>query len=445
MDGKIRVGYGRMDMMPAGPIELGGLGNGHMRVSENVLDTLMVTCIAVTDQQGETVLLLELDIVKLNDDWADQMRAMVSEGTGVPVSHIMAAASHSHSAPEVKPFDQRVERVARFMDRTNEQAVKAAQMALEDRKNARIYGGITELSGMNYVRHYWRADGVCVSRGTKDLPVVSHTADADHRLQLVRFAREEGKDILLMNWQAHPTFTGQSFRKDLSADYIAPVRTYMEMMGDCHFVFFQAGGGNLTTGSKIQSEPSIKDMYQYAKALSDAALAMLPDLKPLEAGPVKVSTRRYEGRINHSLDHREAEAQDVWDFWRKDGTLANSWPYAQERGFATPYAAQGVLIRKAMPITQEMEINAISVGELAIGTMPGEIFDTCAAQVKDESPFSLTLFFSLVNGYHDYLPNHHAYSYGCYETTCCYYEEGTCEELAEIAVDMLRELRNKAD
>ena len=441
MEQKLLVGYGRMDMLPEGPIELGGLGNGHIRVSENVLDTLMVTCIAVTDPQDETVLLLELDLVKLNDDWADQMRGMVSEATGVPVSHIMVAASHTHSGPEVEPFETRAPRVARFMDRTNEQAIKAARKALEDRKPTRMYGGISELPGMNYVRHYWRADGVCASRGTKEIPVVSHTADSDPRLQLVRFEREEGKDILLMNWQAHPTFTGQSFRKELSADYIAPVRTYMEMMGDCHFVFFQAGGGNLTATSQIASEPSIKDMYQYARVLSNAALAMVPDLKPIAAGPVKVASRRYVGRINHTLDHREEEAKDVWAFWEKDGTLANSWPYAQEHGFPTPYAAQGVLYRKAMPVTQEMEINAICLGELAIGTMPGEIFDTCAAQVKDESPFPMTLFFSLVNGYHDYFPNHHAYSYGCYETTCCYYEEGTCEELAENVLELLGQLK----
>jgi hypothetical protein len=215
----------------------------------------------------------------------------------------------------------------------------------------------------------------------------------------------------------------------------------MEMMGDCHFVFFQGAGGNLTAQSNLPGEPCTKDMYQYAKKLSDAALAMVPDLKPLAAGPVKLVSRQYVGRVNHTLDHREAEARDVWDFWRKDGTLANSWPYAQERGFATPYAAEGVLNRLKMPLTQNMELNAITMGELAIGTLPGEVFDTCGAQIKDESPFPMTLFFSLVNGYHDYFPNHHAYSYGCYETTCCYYEEGTCEELADNVLELLGQLK----
>lgn len=43
MNLEIRVGFGRVDIMPEGSVELGGLGNGSFRKSERVLDTLYAT------------------------------------------------------------------------------------------------------------------------------------------------------------------------------------------------------------------------------------------------------------------------------------------------------------------------------------------------------------------------------------------------------------------
>lgn len=58
MSCEIQVGFGRKDIMPIGSIELGGLGNGPHRKSENILDTLYATCIAITDSEGQALLLI---------------------------------------------------------------------------------------------------------------------------------------------------------------------------------------------------------------------------------------------------------------------------------------------------------------------------------------------------------------------------------------------------
>lgn len=56
MNAEIQVGFGRVDIMPIGSIELGGMGNGPFRKSENILDALYLTGVAITGSEGKNLL-----------------------------------------------------------------------------------------------------------------------------------------------------------------------------------------------------------------------------------------------------------------------------------------------------------------------------------------------------------------------------------------------------
>ena len=97
----LKVGFGRVDILPEGSIELGGYGNGPQRKSTNVLDVLYATCIALTDESDETVLLITTDLLHAMKEMVADARKGIFEATGVPEDHIIIAATHSHTGPDI--------------------------------------------------------------------------------------------------------------------------------------------------------------------------------------------------------------------------------------------------------------------------------------------------------------------------------------------------------
>ena len=82
----LKVGFGRIDIMPQEHVELGGYGNGPHRVSTHVLDTLFASCVAITDEQDNTLLLIQKlsrpaeEVFDLSQPWnRDRYNRMIQE------------------------------------------------------------------------------------------------------------------------------------------------------------------------------------------------------------------------------------------------------------------------------------------------------------------------------------------------------------------------------
>ena len=61
-NGGFRVGYGKAEVTPEGPVGMGGYGRSDQRISTGVLSYLYVTCIAITDADDNTILLYGMDL-----------------------------------------------------------------------------------------------------------------------------------------------------------------------------------------------------------------------------------------------------------------------------------------------------------------------------------------------------------------------------------------------
>ena len=95
------VGYAKVDVTPDFSVPLNGYGNIETRMSTGFLDRIYATCVAITDERNETVLLFSYDMASADPRFLVTLRASVSQKTGVPANNIMLTASHSHSAPAV--------------------------------------------------------------------------------------------------------------------------------------------------------------------------------------------------------------------------------------------------------------------------------------------------------------------------------------------------------
>ena len=130
------VGYGRVDITPLESVPLRGYGNTSRRMSQNILDPLYATCLAMTDQSGTTLLLYALDLCVFGPISAARLRPNLSKATGIPQDRIMLSNSHTHSAPDLENTE--VPSAARYLDQLDQWLLAAAALALDDRKPAQM-------------------------------------------------------------------------------------------------------------------------------------------------------------------------------------------------------------------------------------------------------------------------------------------------------------------
>jgi hypothetical protein len=89
------------------------------------------------------------------------------------------------------------------------------------------------------------------------------------------------------------------------------------------------------------------------------------------------------------------------------------------------------------------EVQVIQLGEdVALVTLPHEVFVELGLEIKRRSPYRQTLVLSLANDIDFYVPTRKAFAEGSYEVTTSSYQTGGGELLVDGAIRRLAELKN---
>ena len=431
------VGYARINITPDEPTGLAGHGNTDERKHKEVLDYIYLTCVAMTDSQDNTFLFYAADLCSIEDQVIGAARTKVSEKVGIPGEQMMFNYSHTHSAPSGSII----------ADLFTKAAVEAAEKALADRKNATLYVGKTETQGLNFVRHYYLSDGFAKgdNHGVMDgRTYVSHTTDADPEMRLLQFKREGGKDVIMINWQTHPHITGGQKVYSMSADIIGAFRTNLEEQYDCLFAFYQGAGGNINPTGKLEGEnandSNPRDYRIHGQLLTKHALDALSNMTQAETGPIKYIQEIYSCKSNKEDMDMAYYAADVVAYKASGHDDVETMNYGLQFGIYSIYHANSIVSRASNPDTVEIEITAVSFGDVGMVFAPYEMFDVNGKYIRDNSPFDFTFSCGYSNGKTGYFPSLEAWEYGCYEADTTRVARGTAEEVAERFVEMLDEL-----
>lgn len=388
----LSVGFGRANITPEKSVHMAGYGDDLTRRSEGVMDELYATCIAFTDSNGNSAMLITADL--LDVDPHINIRGAVVKATGIAYDNVIFCATHTHSAPRTSNLNPK------YVDMLKENIARAAAEAMADRAPVKTQTESANVEGLTYVRHYINADGSIMGNnfGDHSQPILGHTTEADNLLQVIRFQREGKKDIVLVNWQGHPLIasTGspeaKAQRLQLSSDYVGPCRDYVEAESDTLFAFFLGGSANSNSYSYIEGE-GVKDHRVYGKLLGEEVVKCLSGMTDTKTNAV-TSTK-----VQPAL------------------TTAKGNP------------------------SNTMELYAVGIGDISFVSAPFEMFDTTGMAIKEQSPYSMTFVLTLCNGDMGYMPTQECWDYpGCYEVSSCHFQRGTAELLEKAYIDMLNEL-----
>lgn len=394
MENKISVGFGRVVITPKETVGLPMEGYSN-QISQGVLEDILGTCIAITDEKGQTLLLYTVDRTECNKPPVDELRERLSAAYGIPGDNITVSATHTHSGP-----------VLRCMPDYVDDLEKAAQEAMADRSPATISVGSYDVPDMNFTRHYHMKDGSFAgdNYGDNKVGYKDYTSIADPTMRLIRFHREDKKDVVMVNWQVHPklastwdTPEGRATRYLLSPDLIGYARDYVEATEtDVLFAYYTGAAANVNPFSKLAEkwDTTPKLASEYGVQFGKHVVTALKDLKPVESG----------------------------DLGSKKTPLG-------DRGF---------------------ELHAYRLGDhIGIATAPAEICHETGTQIREGSPFETTFVLSCANGRDTYIPIDEVWDYQSnngtipYEVRICRYPRGTAELLAKDLGKMLTELAQK--
>jgi hypothetical protein len=80
--------------------------------------------------------------------------------------------------------------------------------------------------------------------------------------------------------------------------------------------------------------------------------------------------------------------------------------------------------------------------DVALVGLPGEVFVDLGLHIKQHSPFKTTIVIELCNDSPGYIPTKKAFGEGSYETVNSRVKPGGGEQMAELAVDLLKQLKS---
>ena len=385
------AGFGRTEVNPPIGVGLGGYGNHMTRLSRKILDDLMLTCTALCD--GENVVLLySTDLVAIGPGVVSYVQKQAEKNFGIPKENVIINATHTHSSPAF--YNSNVTGMNKYAKLYYSAAMEIAEEALRDLAPAQILVGQSKTDGLSYVRRYVnKITGEYLGKNLnpgQDPNVVAHESEEDEVLQVIRFDRDEKKDIVLVNWQCHPTAPGGENSTDVSADFVSTLRSQAEEDYDVLVSYHQGAAGNLAQTGYVEGDRNNStDFYQHGRNIAAVVGDALQKATPAQAG-----------KIQAKLNVSKAEFKEA---------ILNG---TQTRAYG-----------------DTLPLYTITCGDLAFCSIPGELHDSLGRYLREASPYKMTFLCGYSNGLNGYIPASFAFPNGGYEVDQTHYVQGTGEAL----------------
>ena len=436
-------------------------GYYHERLAEGTIDPLKAKAIVFRDANAEAALVV-CDLIGIATDLSKAIRQRASDKTGIPVSNIVVSATHSHTAPDyMKELylylgkENQAPLRKTYIEKLINGPVEAIAKAHAAAKPTSLeFGAATEEPTVSFNRRSVMRDGSVKTWISHDQPdVVRAAGPIDPQIELLVLRNESGEPtgILInfalhldtvggMKWSAdYPYFIEQTLRKGLGSDLISIFGT--GCCGDINHVNPKSRERNKADfignaiGTSIEKGLGQLKPVERTDLVAKSRVVQLPLQDSTKEEVVRsieiLQAARRKDKVDF-LDHVTAYKKMMLDHFRHRESYANTvehitWGLSRSLGG----------IGETIPA----EVNVITIGQdVAIVTLPGEVFVELGLAIKQGSPFRTTLVIELSNCVETvYVPNRAAYAGGSYEVTNSTTQPGSGEMLVEAALSLLRE------
>ena len=447
MENNLLVGYARVDATPM----LGITMRGYFRVrrAEAILDPIEICAIAFAS--GDTkVVALTFDVCAFPEDTALDLRSHIAEVNGLPLEAVYLHATHTHTAPFVdKEFKDCLEQ--EYYRSVYHKMADVAKFALEDLKPAKMGYATGVAPEVAFIRRYKMKDGtIRTNPGIGNPDVVGPVGEADHRVNVLRFNREDGTTVILGNYGNHPdTICGEK----ISADWPAFVRRQVEQaLPDSKCIFFTGAQGDVNHWNVQPSFPTTELMFDagemqrnhrfsqsVARAISGTILQQFDRARYCPVDSIRIKQMTVQLPSNRPTPEQMPEARRIHELYSTG--RGNEIPYTGMMWTTVVAEARRMINLEHGPDYFPMNLHGIALGNVALLGIPGEPFTGIGVELKKAPGWDLVLPCCLVNGSVGYFPMMDSYEEGGYEARSSRFKAGVAEHIIAEGTKLLGELR----
>jgi len=407
----MQIGFASADITPSiGMEQPGGFSKAY---HQRIHDACCAKAVVIAGD-GARVALVGLDALSVKKSIVAQARALITEKTGIPGSHVLVGASHTHCGGPIvgarpgdfaQAFDPELcESLAQesatapdlgYLDHVARQIATAVITADEAKEEARLSVGRGHEDTVAFNRRFWMQDGTQATHPGKGNPeIVKPAGPVDPEVGVLGAWRPDGSFLgCIVNFTCHGT-TGNP---GASADWIHWLRqTITGGMGGGEVVFLNGACGDVTQVDNLslqESEFGAKWSRRVGQKVGAEALKVLCMAEPAELLPLAATQRVLtlesrtvsDERFRAALDFWQSDAPEGWDKW---------------------WAREEILLHEWVKVEPEVacEVQAIQVGPAVFVANPAEYFCQFGLNIKARSHFPYTWVVELANGCVGYVP-----------------------------------------
>jgi hypothetical protein len=439
-----RVGVAATDITP--PLGISMAGYYHARGADGVLDPLWCKALVV-EADGARAAFVALDLISVTRAITDEARAEIEKAVGLAGDHVMIAATHAHTGPQLAGRDRRSEALggevslsAQYTETLPAKIAAAVRRAHERLEPAQLRAAKGRCDGLTFNRRYIMRDGTVGWNPGKlnpDIVMAAGPSDPEVGILLMEKPKASGPAQTLatcVNFAMHSDTTGGS---KLSADWPGALsRVLAGYHGPDHLSLVTLGTcGNLNHldfgWGWPQSTPI--EPHRISTILGAAVFQAYKGLQPVAVGPIRAKSEIVELALPGVTPAQVEEARQTLAV-TKDDRGANFMKQVRA------YRTLDVAGREGKP--HRVEVQVIALGpDVAWVSLPGEVFVELGLAIKQRSPYPHTYVVELANENIGYLPDRRSYAEGNYEPESARCAPGSGERLVEAAIRLLTALR----
>jgi neutral ceramidase len=450
---------------PLGTLRVGGFAPFP---TVHVHDELHARCLVLDD--GKTKLALVVcDLLGMHRSVSLEARRLIQEATGIPPSHVLISATHTHSAGNALGTsrytnEQELDDYQRFIARRISDGVRCAMNLL---RPAEIAFGSIDVPEHLLNRRWFVKEGKGVPNPFGKVERVRKTGapnddfthpagPVDSAVSFIALREPSGRPIsVYAAYSLH--YAGDSGPAHVSADYFgmfceALKRLQSTPEDDPPFVAMMANATSGDVGLN-QAKYRGKGAYQRSPLVAN-------DL----ARKVNAALADVTWKDHATLDARFREADIAWrpiepDLleWAKQvesqaprlstGNIPVAAKWATTPDWVTRLSYAGrvqVLAAKKGPAKVPLQV--LRIGDICVGTMPCETYAEIGLEFKQRSPFANSFMVELAHAMIGYLPTPPQFEFGEYSTWpgTNVLEREASVKMLDALIEMARQLKSTA-
>lgn len=408
------------------------VGNWNSPPATHIHDQLFAKTLAIDDGTTRLVFVL-VDNVGINREVFDQAKERLNKETGLPIEHMLMAATHTHSGTSAQGKGQQrgnfqennpLDDYQKFLVG---RIVDGVKVAINNLEPAVIAWGSGMVPQHVFNRRWFMknpvmsplglTDKVKMNPGVGNPDITEPAGPVDPEVSFIAVKSPDGRPIAILgNYSLH--YVGGVPKGHISADYFAVFGDKIQQLlgSDIQkppFVGIMSNGtsgdvNNINFQGPKESRGPYEKIQVVAGDVADEVYRVYQSLEFKDWVPL--------GGVHSvlTLDVRRASPVVLENMAKVRAHPEDSEPLFHS--LEKTYANRIKQLEEEWPDKIEIILQVFRIGDLGIAAIPFETFAETGLEIKQRSPFNSSFSIELANGSYGYLPTPTQHELGGYET-----------------------------